>query len=266
MAVDRTLWYAAFLRGELPHYPCPRCNKPSLRLDAETLHVEETRTSKQNRKHPEWDPEWSDEKFVVLLKCTRCGEVVAVSVVIAVEPNYDEDGDWQYEGFLAPKSMYPAPHIMTLPTELPPEVRHELELAFQYYWSDFGACAMKVRTSVERLLDHFKVARFRRAKDPKKPSSPMKLRPLDLSARIDKFISATGAVVHKDHLHALRVVGNLGTHTNTLTRMEMLDAFEIYEHALSELIDKKSAQITKLARQMSTQLAKKTKKSSKFPF
>jgi hypothetical protein len=115
-------------------------------------------------------------------------------------------------------------------------------------------------------MDHFKVARFRRAKDPKKPNAPAKLKPIDLSSRIDKFISATGALVHKDHLHALRVAGNLGTHSNTITRTEMLDAFEIYEHALSELIDKKSAQINKLAKQMTTKLGKASKKSSKLPF
>jgi hypothetical protein len=115
-------------------------------------------------------------------------------------------------------------------------------------------------TSVERLMDHFKVARFRRAKDPKKPTAPSKLKPLDLSSRIDKFISTTGAVVHKDHLHALRVVGNLGTHNNAISRKEMLDAFEIYEHALGELIEKKSAQIAKLAKTM-TKLTGKTKMS-----
>jgi hypothetical protein len=266
MAVDRTLWHGTFLRTELPHYPCPRCKRPDLTLTQETLHVEETRTSKQNKKSPNWEPEWSDEKFVCLLRCTKCGDIVSVSGIISVEPNFDEEGDWQYAGFLEPKSMYPSPPIITLPDGLPSLVRAELELAFQFYWGDLGACAMKIRTSVERLMDHFKIARYRRAKDPKKPNSPAKLKPLDLSVRIDKFIAATGALVHKDHLHALRMVGNLGTHNNTLTRTEMLDAFEIYEHALSELVGKKSAQINKLAKTMTTELGKTSKKSSKFPF
>ena len=189
MAVDRSLWHAAFLPTELPHYPCPRCNKPGLTLEQETLHVEETLTSKRNKKSPEWEPEWSDQKFVCLLKCTKCGDLVSVSGVIAVEPNYDEEGNWHYEGFLEPKSMYPAPPTIVLPDGLPTPVRSELEFAFQFYWGDFGACAMKIRTSVERLMDHFKVARFRRAKNPKKPSAATKLVPLDLSSRIDKFIS-----------------------------------------------------------------------------
>jgi hypothetical protein len=39
-------------------------------------------------------------KFVVLLKCSKCGELVAVSAIIVVEPNYDENGDWQSKDFL----------------------------------------------------------------------------------------------------------------------------------------------------------------------
>jgi hypothetical protein len=155
--------------------------------------------------------------------------------------------------------MYPPPPIISLPKNIPAPVREELEFAFQFYWGDYGACATKIRTSVERLMDHFKVAKFRVAKDQRRPNAPGKLKPLDLSARIDKFISATGSVVHKDHLHALRIVGNLGTHNNALNRGELLDAFEIYEHALSELIDKKSAQIGKLAKKLRKQAVKKKK-------
>lgn len=266
MAVDRALWHSSFLPTEVPHFPCPRCQKPFLQVIKETLHIVETRSSKANQKADEWEPEWTDEKFSCLMACSKCGDIVAVSGRISVEPNYDVNGDWQYAGFLEPVSMYPAPHIISLPEKLPPQVRSELELAFQLYWSDFGACATKIRTSVERLMDHFKVARFRRAKDPKKPNTPSKLKPLDLSTRIDKFISTTGKIVHKDHLHALRIAGNLGTHNNTLARNEILDAFEIYEHALGELIDKKSAQINKLAKNMTSRLGRKSKKSNKLPF
>lgn len=133
---------------------------------------------------------------------------------------------------------------------MPEPVKAELELAFQIFWSDTGACATKIRTSVERLMDHFKVARFKRMKDPKNPTKPGKLKRLDLFARIERFIASTGAVVHKDHLHALRVVGNLGTHQNELTRADLLEAFEVYEHALGELVGKKSAQISKLAKKL----------------
>lgn len=260
MAVDKLMWISGLSRTDVPAYPCPRCRRGTLALEEKTLLTEETANSKANQKHEAWEPEWTEERFVCLLRCTsaKCGEIVAVSGKVSVEPTFDEDDEvgWNYEGMLEPRSMYPAPPIITLPTNTPRSVREELELAFQFYWGDYGACATKIRTSVERLMDHFKVAKFRIAKNPKKPNSPGKMKPLDLSARIDKFISATGAVVHKDHLHALRVVGNLGTHKNVLSRTEMLEAFEVYEHALEELIGKKSAQIGKLAKKLSKHAGK----------
>jgi Domain of unknown function (DUF4145) len=201
-----------------------------------------------------------------LLRCSasKSGEVVAVSGKVTVEPNYDDDGGWNYEGMLEPKRMYPPPPIISFPSNLPGPVTHELDLAFQFYWGDYGACATKIRTSVERLMDHFKVAKFRIAKNPKKPNAPGKLTPLDLSSRIDKFIAATGTVIHKDHLHALRIVGNLGTHKNVLGRTELLDAFEVYEHALEELVGKKSAQIAKLAKKLSKHTGMSKKSISPF--
>jgi Domain of unknown function (DUF4145) len=266
--MDKSLWLSSFSRTEMPAYPCPRCRKGILEIDQKTIETEESAASKANQSHEAWEPEWTDEKFVALLRCSskKCGEIVAVSGKVSVEPSYDDDdeGGWNYEGMLEPKSMYPPPPIISLPSNLPASVKDELDLSFQFYWGDYGACATKIRTSVERLMDHFKVAKFRIAKQPKKPNAPGKMRPLDLSSRIDKFISATGAVIHKDHLHALRVVGNLGSHKNVLSGTEMLDAFEIYEHALGELIGKKSAQIGKLAKKLSKHTGKPKKDAFSF--
>jgi hypothetical protein len=91
-------------------------------------------------------------------------------------------------------------------------------------------------------MDHFKVSKFKRAGG--------KLKPMALYSRIEAFITKNGKVVHKDQLHALRVVGNLGTHNNAATRSDVLEAFQIYEHALDELIGKKSDVIAKLAKKL----------------
>lgn len=258
--MEKKLWYAAFSRDENRGFLCPQC-RTKLELDKTTLKVEATTYSQLERKSDEWDPEWSVERFIVFLRCPEktCGEIVAVSGHISVEPAYQDNGDWQYEGMLAPKSMYPAPHIISLPKNIPGPVLKELELAFQLFWSDYNACATKIRTSLERLMDHFKVVKMYLYKDAKKPTKPGKYRPFDLSIRIDKFISASGDALHKDHLHALRVVGNVGTHKSSLSRTEILDAFEVYEHLLSELVGKKSAQIAKIAKKLRDNTGKRKK-------
>jgi hypothetical protein len=214
--------------------------------------MEEPQFSKLAHSHQDWDPEWVDKRFMLMLACgaSKCGEMVVVSGDTEIQQIQDEEFGWTLESLLRPRSMFPAPPVIKFPEKMPPDVAKELSLAFQILWSDPGACATKIRTSVERLMDHFKVAKFQRVKDSKNPNKPGKLKRLDLYTRIEKFIADTGAVVHKDHLHALRVVGNLGTHQNELSRTDLLEAFEVYEHALDELIGKKSVQIAKLAKRL----------------
>ena len=48
----------------------------------------------------------------------------------------------------------------------------------------------------------------------------------------------------------MRVVGNLGTDNNAATRSDVIEAFQIYEHAQDELIGKKSDVIAKLAKKL----------------
>jgi hypothetical protein len=75
--------------------------------------------------------------------------------------------------------------------------------------------------------------------------------PLGLSARIDKFAAATKSSVPAKTLHALRIVGNLGTH-RTVTRDALLDAFTVYEDALADLIGQRSKKIADLVKKITT--------------
>src|SRR4051812_16765445 len=214
--MNKKLWYEAFSREDVPSFPCPHCQQTTLELQKDTLEVHEPTYSVKGHSDLDWEPDWSIKRFIVLLKCTKssCGEFVSIAGDIIVEPGYDNDGSWSYKEMLRPRNMFPAPHIIALPEGIPGPVETELMLAFQLFWSDYGSCATKLRTSVERLMDHFKVVKIYVAKDPKKPTKAGKIRLYDLAVRIDKFISTTGDVVHKDHLHALRMVGNVGTHKN----------------------------------------------------
>ncbi|WP_027517981.1 DUF4145 domain-containing protein [Bradyrhizobium sp. WSM1417] len=244
MAFDRELWDDRFSVSAVPAFTCPRCSKGTLQFDKKQFWKVEPKFSVDAHGHEDWDPEWVDERFAMFLKCSaeKCGEIVVVSGSASVEQVYDEEYGPSMESLLVPAMMVPAPPIIRVPERTPQEVQAELQLAFQLFWSDLGASATKIRTSVERLMDHFKVAKFKRTGG--------KLKPIPLFTRIETFIAKNGKVVHKDHLHALRVVGNLGTHSNAATRSDVLEAFQIYEHALDELIGKKSTVIAKLAKKL----------------
>jgi hypothetical protein len=100
---------------------------------------------------------------------------------------------------LRPRAMFPSPPIITLPSELPDDVESEAEAAFKLFWSDLGASASRLRTSVERVLDHFNI-----------PATKAGGGFLTLNDRIKEFKKID--TDHADTFDALRHVGNVGTH------------------------------------------------------
>lgn len=136
--------------------------------------------------------------------------------------------------------MWPAPPIINVKL-VPKELKSELEMSFAFYWCDRGASASRMRTSLERLMDHFKVPATTMVTD---KSGKRHRKRLDLSSRIDKFAKKIGSTRYSDLLHALRVVGNVGTHGNKIvSRTDMLDAFKAYEYALEKLFEDKKESI-----------------------
>lgn len=69
-----------------------------------------------------------------------------------------------------------------------------------------------------------------------------------MQARIDQFAAVD--LERKETFEALRIVGNLGTHESEVGRTVLLDAFELYEHALDELYGQKKAKIDALRKKI----------------
>ena len=59
------------------------------------------------------------------------------------------------------------------------------------------------------------------------------------------------------HLMALKWRGNAGSHGSKVSRIDLLDAFEIMEHSLVEILDKRSAKVAALAEKMTKKHAPK---------
>lgn len=119
--------------------------------------------SKKDHSHDGWDFDWITERFIAVMKCsdTSCGEIVIVGGDTEIVEEFDEDIGHNVYSNLRPRSIFPGPPIIAISKETPASVRHEIELAFQLFWSDLGASASRLRTGVERLLDDFKVPRTR---------------------------------------------------------------------------------------------------------
>ena len=226
---DRNLWCEIFARTDLPKWPCPRCQLGRLVTEPGSLKVLEPQYSKAACATPDWEPGWEDERFSLTMKCDEaaCGEFVEAIGDTTVVEDVGNNGEWSLLSVLRPKAMFPAPPIIVIPESTPTDVQVNVKRAFSLLWSDMDAAANRLRVSVEALLDHFSVPKQRQSKKGK-------LVALDLNGRIAAFNKASPE--QAETLTALRMIGNLGSHGTGVTREALLDAFEVYEDCLRDLV------------------------------
>jgi hypothetical protein len=239
MAVNRSIWRTRFARGSFPGLPCPRCPQGKLKLVPNNLSITEPLFSKASHSHPDFDPSWVEGRFVARMECdeTKCGEIVfMVGDTEYVETYLDgEEYSWgDLEEVLQARGVFPAPPLFRIPNGVPRSVAQHLRLAFQLFWTDIPSCVARLRTSVELMLDEENVAKEQLSK------IDGKMVRLTLHQRIVRFESqATGADA-ADSLHALRNVGNLGTHGSSVSPEALFDAVDVLEDVLLGVYEKKS--------------------------
>ena len=155
------------------------------------------------------------------------GQEGALSGTGFVEHFDDGDGGYTFEDRFTPRFLSPMPDMIDLPRGCPGPVLAELRLAFKVFWFDASASANHIRSSLERLMDHLRVG------------------PGILHARLVEFRKSNSDI--GDQLLAIKWLGNSASHGTQLDRRELLDALEIVEHALVEILTKRSERIRKLA-------------------
>ena len=163
MSVDITLW-KDLPQKQVPAFRCPTCNKGTLAPVKDGLRMTEFGLSKRARGHNDWEPEWVEQRFSLLLACTvaTCRELVVVSGDTVVEEEDDEEFGRAWASHLRPRSMYPAPYVIEVADEVPKAVVNELQQSFQLFWADLNAAANRMRTSLERALDVLGVKKYNR--------------------------------------------------------------------------------------------------------
>lgn len=249
--MKRFLWTQTLGEHYAPSWPCPACAKGVLALVPKSLVHKETVASKRAHGDDEWDPELITYAFTAWLKCNHapCGQEVAVSGIGGAEAVYDpEDGDMSWSSYFIPKFCWPMPDIFELPAKCPDEVKTQLRAGFALFWSDQAAAASRVRVALERLMDHLGVQRRRKDKNGKFVEMP-------LHQRIEVFQKGEANI--GSQLMALKWLGNTGSHEGQVSRDDVLDAFEILEHALVELIDQRTAKVAALARKLAKKHARR---------
>lgn len=246
----RDLWTKNITKHSCPSWACTVCNKGTLRLVKDSLEFKETIESVRLRKDEEFFyPERIEYAFTAWAQCSHpaCQQQYAIAGSGGVEQQTSAD-DGDCVDYFSPKICFPMPDIFDLPTRCPKNVDEALHSAFRVFWLNPAACANQIRVSLEYLMDHVSVPRTRE-------SSKGKSEELKLDARI-KIFTEEEAVLG-GQLMALKWLGNTASHEGEVSKNDLLDAFEIMEHTLKEIIDRPSAKVAALAQNLTDKHEKK---------
>jgi hypothetical protein len=248
--MKNTSWAGSYAKSSFPSLPCPNCGDGRVGLVETTVVVREPKYSKDQKGHQDSEPEWTVERFCAFLICNNnmCGEEISVSGDIEWVDELDEEHGWYVVGNLRPKNMTPSPPIISLPPDLDAEIQEDIIKSFSLYWIDLDSCANKLRISVEKILDHFKIPRQQTNRNGK----VIFLRLVD---RIDAFKEISEE--HASTMDALRLVGNLGSHDGGLERGMLLDTYRIFEAALKQMFADDAHEIKAIRQKIIDKLAPK---------
>jgi len=188
----------------------------------------------------------SEGSFIAMLVCNYafCGEAVTVAGFYRSDTEVawgGEEGD-QAEEITSysykPYSIKPAPLMIDEPNA---DSKKHLRKAYELFWNDYASCANRLRIVVEYLLDQLGIAR-------EGPKGKRKKARLDLADRI--AILALAKPDYDEALTALRYVGNAGSHEGVGEFEDIMDCFDLLEHAMIELIEQRREKLAEKAKRI----------------
>ncbi len=241
--MKRYLWNSSLSEKSCPAWKCIACGPGVLRLQSDLFKYEETRESKQSHDDEGFDASWIEYSFTAWAKCNneKCGQQYAISGSGGVEPRYTAEDDWDYFEYFDPASIHPTLPIIDVPAKSPADVKDALSKAFKLYWASTEACAGRIRVAVEHLLTHVGIPREKTDESGKQIKQ-------NLHARIESYAKTEPKLGAQ--LMALKWIGNTASHQGKISKSDLLDAFEVLEHVLSEIILGNSKRIEALAKKL----------------
>lgn len=220
MAVDRKLWAASF-SDALPHWPCPTCGKGFLSVSTDKLLIKETGPSKAAHEHEDWDPEWTENRFLGFLECSMpaCKDLATVSGTAGISVDQVDWNQWVTTQHFKVEMLSPTPIAISYPVTTPQPILDALGKASMLIWSSPESAANHIRQAVEALMAN--------AGFPEKTALGAYI---PLHSRIVQFQAADKE--NGDVLLATKWLGNGGSHLGGVSRDDVLDAFDMIEFVL----------------------------------
>ena len=226
--------------NELPLWPCPTCNKGKLLLDRKSLACEMSHERYRPIEFERDDFEenkllgffvalgeavermqWNQARFCALLKCDNqgCNERVSMSgraeMPSAIQVALQKQSGFILTERILPEYFSPPLQIIRLRAEYPEPVRIELIRSFTIFFSEPNSAGNRLRVAIERLLDAQTV-----------PSGK-------LHHRLDEFSKRERDLA--EMLMAIKWLGNEGSHSDKLTKEDVLNGYEVFSFVLLQL-------------------------------
>lgn len=231
-------------------YPCPTCKSGALVPDNSSFTVTEPQFSESGHRHYDWEPHWVVQRFTFSCVCDRksCGEIAYVSGSGGLDQRYDEKFQSEYYSSFRIRSFFPAPEIIRIPNGVSNKVSSLLQKSFELYWVDVSAAANALRASLEALLDELKVPRTQKNNHEKTIHLALHQR-LEIWSKTEKQFA--------ELCFALKEVGNLGSHGETVREKHYFGAMEIYSHVLIQLFENDAKKMKELAERIRSEIKEK---------
>lgn len=243
--MHRELWTNRVFsyNAPIPSWACPVCEVGSLRIKASDISEIPSRETEKSRKINSYNSTGL-MTFVFTDRLICSNQACQERVVMSGKGEYWDKLDTHQlkNGFSGTrmKKFYPeyfSPHlkIIQIPRSVPEKIQDQLCKSFPLYWIDLGACANKIRVSLELILDDQSIL--------KKPKQ--KTRSYSLHKRIQLFVEVQPDLA--DLLNAMKLLGNEGSHEGHVSISDLIDGYEIMEHLLMELYPDSRTRVRDLA-------------------
>lgn len=239
--------------GVAPEWPCPGCGLGLLILHGKNpLRNEETAASASTRAETdEWEADWFEERFSLHLVCNRCAD----PVVVTGQARHHREMVAEHEEWagllLDPEHVVPPLRFFSV-RNLPKDVEEGLHRSFKLFWADPGSSLNALRSSLELVMTAQGIPQRRKNKRGKYEA-------LKLHTRIELFAAKQPRI--GEAILAVKWLGNAGSHPGfTPTQRNVLEAYELVEHALIELYERRSNRLATLAKRIIKTKGKPTRK------
>ncbi len=232
----------SFKKSNIPNWTCPTCNSSTLIFDGEIIekptarlqHIPDVHFDNEGNK---FFTDFDDidglmTRFTGFLKCSdkNCNDYILIAGFKNAEEHYFEDPKYgmasNKSDFYYPLLFDPPLNIIAVSDKYPKLIQDELKKCFSLYWIDNASCANKIRSTVELLLDQEKVKRKIRTKTGK-------LRQLRTHERVELYRNKNQEIA--EILLSIKWIGNAGSHIENLYDRQVLDAFDLLNHALERV-------------------------------